>query len=232
MRNFKLTIEYDGANFSGWQTQAPGLRTVQNHLEEKMQRIFKSKVHCHASGRTDQGAHATAQTAHVKADTDLKPEVIQRALNAFLDRDVAIVKVEEAPLGFHAQRDVKTKTYRYTILNRPSPSALWRTRAFFYPDKLNVTAMRKAAAAFTGKQDFKAYQSKSQRSKIKNTVRTVDSITISKQGEFIHITITADGFLYQMVRNIVGKLISVGSGGKIAAKTVPSHGLCLIAVRY
>ncbi len=240
-------MEYDGIGFSGWQTQAEGLRTIQNHLEEKLERIFKKKIHCQASGRTDSGVHALGQTAHFKVDTDIEPALIHKALNSFLDRDLSVVKVSEVPLDFHAQRDVKSKTYRYTLLNRSYPSALWRDRAYFYPHKLNLPAMRKAANDLKGTHDFKSFQSASQRSRIKNTVRTITSLKIAKEGDLIHISITSDGFLYKMVRNITGALIAVGSGriqpGSVlkllkskerilAPRTAPSYGLCLMSVRY
>ena len=231
LRNFKMTLEYDGTGFSGWQTQFKGLRTIQNHLEEKLERIFKKKVHCQASGRTDSGVHALAQVVHFKTDTYITASLIQKALNVFLDRELSVVKIQEVPLDFHAQRDVTVKTYRYTILNRSYPSALWRDRAYFYPHPLDVSAMRKAAKHLTGKRDFKPYQSASQRSRIKNTVRTVKQLSIKKDGDLIHITITSDGFLYKMVRNITGALIAAGSGRQ-PARTAPSHGLCLISVKY
>jgi len=247
MRNFKLVLEYDGTAFCGWQTQAVGLRTVQNHLEEKLERIFKTKVHVQASGRTDSGVHALGQVAHFKVDTKIKTSLIHKALNTFLDRDLSVVKVTEVPLDFHAQRDVKTKTYRYTILNRPYPSALWRDRAYFYPHKLDLKAMRKAARDLTGTHDFKSFQSASERSKIKNTVRTINKLCIVKDKDLVHVSVTSDGFLYKMVRNIIGALIAVGSGriepGSVlkllkskervlAPRTAPSFGLCLISVRY
>ena len=247
MRNFKLTLEYDGTNFSGWQTQAEGLRTVQNHLEEQLGRIFKKKVHCQASGRTDSGVHAIGQVVHFKVDTDINVSLIHKALNAFLDKDLSVVKAEEMSLDFHAQKDVISKTYRYTILNRPYPSALWSNRAYFYPNPLNVSAMRKVANYLKGTHDFKSFQSASQRSKIKNTVRTINHLSIKKEGDLIHIDITSDGFLYKMVRNITGALIAVGSGRikhnqilkllnakerLLAPRTAPSFGLCLISVRY
>ena len=140
-------------------------RTIQNHLEENLKKIFKKKIHCQASGRTDSGVHAKAQVAHFKVDTSLKTSLIQKALNIFLDRDLAITKIQDVPLSFHAQNDVKNKTYRYTILNRPYPSALWRDRAYFYPYPLNLTAMRKTAKQIKGTHDFKPYQSASQRSR-------------------------------------------------------------------
>lgn len=247
MRKFKLTLEYDGAGFCGWQTQAQGLRTVQNHLEEQIERIFKRKLHCHGSGRTDSGVHALGQVAHFKVDTALKPALIQRALNSFLDKDLAVLKVQEVPLNFDAQYSVKSKTYRYTILNRPHPSALWRDRAWFYPGRLNVAAMRRAARLLKGCHDFKAFQSASQRSNLTDTVRTVYRLTVTKEGELVHITVAANGFLYKMVRNIVGALVAVGEGGlspqglgeflkgkarASAPKTAPSWGLCLMSVKY
>ncbi len=247
MRNFKIIVEYDGKEFSGWQTQAPGFRTVQAHLEEKLERIFKQKVHVQASGRTDSGVHAIGQVGHFKVDTKIDAPLIFKALNSFLDRDVSIISVEEVSTDFHAQRDVKTKTYRYTILNRAAPSALWRDRAYFFPDKLNLVSMRKAASILRGTHDFKSFQSASQRSHIKNTIRTINSLTITKEGDLIHISIASDGFLYKMVRNIVGALIDVGRGSltpgdvlkllkakdrKLASPTAPSWGLCLMSVRY
>ncbi len=247
VRNFKLTLEYDGAAFCGWQTQAPGFRTIQSHLEDKVARIFKQRIHCHASGRTDSGVHAEAQVVHFMVNTALEPTLIHKALNNFLDKDLTVSKVEEVPLDFHSHKSAKGKTYRYTILNRPYPSALWRDRAFFYPGKLNLSLMRKAALFVKGKHDFKGFQSAAERSKRTNTTRTISNLTIKKDGDLIHITITGDGFLYKMVRNIIGALIAVASGRlpldtvqkilagkdrKLAPKPVPSRGLTLMEVRY
>lgn len=246
MRNFKLTLEYDGYEFSGWQFQ-PGQRTIQGHVQEKLERIFKKKVNCIASGRTDTGVHALGQVAHFKVETAMKSKQIQKALNAFLDRDVAVVKIQEVPLDFHAQYSVKNKTYRYTLLNRKYPSAFWRNRAYFYPYKLNLSLMRRAASKIKGKHDFKCFQAASERSKIKDTVRTISQLTITTEGDFIHISVTSNGFLYRMVRNIVGTLLAVGSqklpvetvselikakNRKLSPPTAPGHGLCLMAVRY
>lgn len=246
MRNFKLTLEYEGTHFCGWQFQ-PKFRTVQGHLEEKLGRIFKKKIHCHASGRTDSGVHALAQVAHFKADTVIDPSLIHRALNGFLDRDLSVINVEEVPADFHSQRSVKSKTYRYTILNRLYPSALWRHRAYFYPQKLNVAGMRKAARFFKGKHDFKTFQAASRPIRPVNTTKTVSRITVTEDGDFIHITITADGFLHKMVRNIVAVLLGVGNGKipvdsipdmikardrKLLPKAAPGHGLCLMSVKY
>ncbi len=246
-RNFKLTLEYEGTHFCGWQFQPNGLRTVQGHLEEKLARIFKRKINCHASGRTDSGVHAAAQVAHFKAHTDMPAVIIHKALNDFLDRDLSVLKLQEVPHAFHSQYSVKNKTYRYTILNRKSPSALMRDRAYFYPYPLDVTLMRKAARALKGKHDFKAVQGASLKARKTSTVKTITKIAVEQDSDFIYITITADGFLHKMVRNIVGVLIAVASGKipsdgiaailkrgdrKLLPKTVPGHGLCLMAVRY
>ena len=245
-RNFKLTLEYDGTHFCGWQFQ-PAFRTVQGHLEEKLARIFKKKVHCHASGRTDSGVHALAQIAHFKVYTAIKPSLIHKALNDFIDRDLSVLKVEEVSVNFHSQYHVKNKTYRYTILNRVSPSALWRDRAYFYPQKLNVSWMQKAACDLKGRRDFKAFQGASGKTKETSTVKTIQAISVKKENDFIHITITADGFLYRMVRNIVGALIKVGlaritaeefkkvlesCSRSAAPNTALAHGLYLKKVYY
>lgn len=246
MRNFKLTFEYDGANFAGWQFQ-PGQRTVQGHVQEKLPIIFKKHINCIASGRTDSGVHALGQVIHFKVETHMKPAQIKRALNAFLDKDVVVVKAQEVPLDFHAQYSVKDKTYRYTILNRAYPSAIWHKKASFYPQKLNIAAMKRAARDFKGKHDFKSFQAASEVSKVKNTVRTISRLTVVKEKDFIHITITCNGFLYRMVRNIVGTLLAVG-GKKLPSNIVPKllkakdrklapptahpDGLYLVKVRY
>jgi tRNA pseudouridine38-40 synthase len=245
-RNFKMTLEYEGTHFCGWQFQ-PEFRTVQGHLQEKLARIFKKKVNCHASGRTDSGVHALKQVAHFKIHTAMKTSIIHKALNDFLDRDLSVLRVEEVPLSFHSQYHVKNKTYRYTILNRPSPSALWRDRAYFFPQKLNVNLMRRAARHLKGQHDFKAFQGAAGQAKASSTVKTIQGINVVKQNDFIHITVTADGFLHKMVRNIVGVLMAVGcdkispdkipqflknKDRKALPKTVPGHGLCLMTVRY
>ena len=247
MRNFKLTLEYDGALFSGWQTQEGSIRTVQAHLEEKLERIFKIKIHCIGSVRTDTGVHAVGQVVHFRVDTAMKTVQIQKALNAFLDKDVSVLKVQDVPLNFHAQYHVKSKTYIYTILNRKYPSALWRDRAYFYPYKLNLSLMRKAAGHIKGKKDFKSFQAAAQASPVKTSVRMINKLSISKEKNFIRITVSSNGFLYKMVRNIVGTLLAVGSGQissdkvpkllkakdrKLAPATAPAHGLCLVCVKY
>ncbi len=247
LRNFKLTLEYDGTNFCGWQIQKNGERTVQGELEKACAIIFKFPIKVTASGRTDSGVHAAGQVVNFKAETRMKPLEIQKAINSRLPPDAAITAVKEVPDEFHPQYSVKEKTYRYTILNRATRSAFLRNHTYFYPYPLNVGLMRKAAKALVGKHDFKSFQAHDPLRADRNSVRTIKKLAIKKQGDLLHIEVTANGFLYKMVRNIAGTLIAVGAKQipaatipKIlksknraqAADTAPAHALILMKVKY
>ncbi|MBI4309955.1 MAG: tRNA pseudouridine(38-40) synthase TruA [Candidatus Omnitrophica bacterium] len=247
MRNFKLTIEYDGTSFCGWQIQKNGERTVQGEFEKSCALIFKQDIKAIASGRTDSGVHAAGQVVSFKAYTRMKPAEIQKALNSRLPPDIAVIAAKEVKADFHAQYSVKEKTYRYTILNLPYRSAFLRQRAYFYPYSLDLSLMRRAARDIKGRHDFKSFQAHDPLRADCGTVRTIKRLNIKKEGDLVHIDVTADGFLYKMVRNIVGTLIASGSGQlpadiipKIlkakdrdkAGDTAPAHGLCLMSVRY
>jgi tRNA pseudouridine38-40 synthase len=247
MRNFKITFEYDGAEFAGWQTQAQGERTVQGDLEAVLLKVFKQPLRVIASGRTDSGVHAQGQVGSFKADTRMKPLEIQRALNSLLPTDIAVLEAKEVKSDFHAQYSVKEKTYRYIVLNRKYRSVFLRDRVYFYPYPLNITLMRKAAKYLIGRQDFKSFQAYDPRRAQRQTVRTIKKIMIKKEGDLIYIDVTADGFLYKMVRNITGTLLAIGSGQlpqdempkilkaknrKAAWDTAPAEGLCLMTVKY
>ncbi|HLF18474.1 MAG TPA: tRNA pseudouridine(38-40) synthase TruA [Candidatus Omnitrophota bacterium] len=247
MQNYKLTIEYDGTDFSGWQIQTPSQRTVQGEIQAALYKIFKQKITPLGSGRTDSGVHALGQVANFKINTSLKVKIIQKALNAHLPKDIAILKVQKVDEAFHAQYSAKSKTYRYTIFNGPIRPALYRNHCFHYPFKLNVALMKKEAKALVGRHDFKSFQASDTSRKEKTTVRTVKGISIKKSKNFITINIEADGFLYKMVRNIVGTLLKLGSGQaeegslkKILAQknrtaafeTAPAQGLTLVKVIY
>ncbi len=244
---FKVTFEYDGAGFCGWQTQGQGERTVQGVLEAVLSKVFKKPVKVIASGRTDSGVHAQGQVVSFKADTHMKPLEIQRALNSLLPADIAVHEAKEVKNDFHARYSVREKTYRYTVLNRKYRSVFLRDRTFFYPYPLNISNMRKAAKHLIGRHDFKSFQAYDPRRAKRRTVRTIKKIAIKKEGDLVHIDVTADGFLYKMVRNIVGTLVSIGSGQlppgdmprilkaknrKSAWDTAPAEGLCLMAVKY
>ncbi len=247
MRNFKLTLEYDGTAFNGWQVQSQGECTIQGELTQSLFQVFKQKVTVIASGRTDAGVHALGQVVHFKVKTRMAPYEIQKALTSFLPSDIVVVAAEEVDLDFHAQYSVKSKTYRYTILNRSYASALERNRCHFYPYSLNVSRMRREAKALIGKKDCKSFEAADRDRKKHTTVRTIKKVTVRKKGDWITIDIQADGFLYKMVRNIVGTLLEVGNGrlplGSIkrilaqkdrcqAGQTAQPQGLCLVEVRY
>ena len=247
MRNFKIIFEYDGAQFAGWQAQAQGERTAQGELEAVLLKVFKQPVKAIASGRTDSGVHARAQVVSFKADTRMKPLEIQRALNSLLPADIAVHETLDVKNDFHAQYSVKEKTYRYTVLNRKYRSVFLRDRVYFYPYPLNISNMRKAAKHLIGRHDFKSFQAYDPLRAERQTVRTIKKIAIKKEGDLIHMDVTADGFLYKMVRNIAGTLLAIGSGQlplgdmskilkaknrKSAWDTAPAEGLCLMAVKY
>ena len=195
---FKVTFEYDGAQFAGWQTQAQGERTVQGELEAVLLKVFKQPIKAIASGRTDSGAHARGQVISFKADTRMKPLEIQRALNSRLPADIAVHEVRQVKSDFHAQYNVKEKTYRYTVLNRKYASVFLRDRTFFYPYPLNISNMRKAAKYLIGRHDFKSFQAYDPRRAERRTKRTIKKIAIKKEGDLVHIDVTADGFLYKI----------------------------------
>jgi len=246
MRNIKLTIEYDGTDYFGWQIQNKRKsKTVQKTTEECLQKILQRRIKLIASGRTDAGVHAKAQVANFKTESSLSLEKLQKALNALLPVDIAITHIEEANLDFHSRFAAKSKTYRYTILNRPYRSVLLKDRAYFYPYPLDTKLMQRQARILLGRHNFKAFQASDKKGS--NSIRTIKKLKITKDKDLIYIDIEADGFLYNMVRNIVGTLIEIGrgkfSGGslrkimlskerRLAGPTLPAKGLCLVEVKY
>jgi len=252
MRNIKLTIEYDGTGFCGWQTQRvtktqghQDTRTVQEEIEKAAKKLFNKKINLIGAGRTDSGVHARAQAANFRVDSKLPLNNIKRGLNKFLPRSIAVTSAEEAPLKFHARFDAREKLYKYTIFNRKWRSPLSDKHAAFVSYDLDVAAMRKAAGYLVGKKDFKSFQAsdKSERS----SVKTVKRLDIKSRPPLIEIYIQADGFLYNMVRNIAGTLIEAGRGRlkpedvkeilrkkhrSSAGQTAPAKGLCLEEIIY
>ncbi len=251
MRNIKLTVEYDGTLFHGWQIQDKTKRTVQGEFEKAFKKIFKKeRIRLIGSGRTDSGVHALGQAANFKTKSKLELTEIIRALNANLPEDIAVVEAKEMSENFHAQYSAKSKVYRYAILNRPVRSALSRNYFYFFPSPLNVNLMRQEAEGLMGKKDFRSFMASDPAihdEKNKTTVRIMKNISIKRASDFIHIDIEANGFLYRMVRNIVGTLLDIGSGrlprGGIkkilalksrtaAGRTASAKGLCLMEVKY
>ncbi|MBZ0167095.1 MAG: tRNA pseudouridine synthase A, partial [Candidatus Omnitrophica bacterium] len=158
MANIKLTIEYDGTDFQGWQIQPKGSRTVQAVVRDTFFNIFGEKITLVGSGRTDSGVHAAGQVANFTTSVAKPPEEIRNALNARLPADIAILRAVRVADHFHAQFDAKTKTYRYTVLNRSVRSPLWEHRALLYPYPLDLTRMKKAVGVLTGQHDFSAFK--------------------------------------------------------------------------
>ncbi|MEE8317990.1 MAG: tRNA pseudouridine(38-40) synthase TruA [Candidatus Omnitrophota bacterium] len=247
MRNICLTIEYDGTRFCGWQRQTSRgrSRTVQEEIEKAAKKLFGKKIKLMGAGRTDSGVHAEGQVANFKVDSDLPLRNIKRGLNSLLPRDIAICSIEAKGPSFHARFDAKGKLYRYTILNKKERSPLWKRYTTFCSYGLDINAMRKAARYFIGRKDFRSFQASDKRNG--NSVRTVKRLNLISKGSLIEIYIQADGFLYNMVRNIAGTLIDVGRGRiapeetrdilsktyrPAAGQTAPSKGLCLIKVFY
>jgi len=251
-RNIKLTIEYDGTNFNGWQIQRAGTRTIQGEIEKALHKIFNEKITLIGSGRTDSGVHALGQVANfLTHNTRLSTTEILNALNANLPEDISILKSEDVPQKFHAQYSAKRKTYRYCILNRKERCSIQRDFNTFIPYKLNLTAIQTEAKNLIGRKDFRAFTAANPAERNasieKNTVRTIYKFQIQKKGAYLYIDIEANGFLYKMVRNIVGTLLEVGSAKlskgsvkrillqkdrSLAGSTAPAKGLCLIKVTY
>lgn len=255
MRNIRLVIEYDGTNYAGWQVQK-NAKSVQATLESALKRIAGEKIRLVSCGRTDSGVHAQGHVANFKINSKIPLANLQRGLNSVLPRDIVIKKAEEVPLDFNSRYDAKSKVYRYTILNRSYPAALHRDYFYYVPYKLNLSAMKREAKCLLGKHDFKSFQAadKKERSSRKtygllrdSSIRTIKKLNIRKKDGFLEIFIEADGFLYNMVRNIVGTLVEIGRGRfkagsmkmilkaknrNLAGPTAPAKGLCLVEVKY
>ena len=245
MRNIKLVIEYEGTNYCGWQIQPNG-STVQQVLQETIARMTGHPVHLIGAGRTDAGVHALGQVANFHTSCRIPLEGFWRGLNGLLPKDIVVHSVEEVPLDFHAQFGAKGKTYRYQILNRPSPSAIYRNHCWHIPHPLDRAAMEEATRALIGRKDFSSFQGADPEPT--GSVREIFQAEWSTEDPpFLSFTISGSGFLKHMVRNVVGTLVEVGRGKSspedfiriIAAKdrraagmTAPPQGLFLVKVDY
>ena len=245
MRNIKLTIEYDGKEFNGWQKQ-PNKLNIQGNIEQAIKLVTAEEVQLFASGRTDAGVHAFGQLANFKTNSLIPIEKIPIALNTNLKRSIRIVEAEEVDERFHSRLSCKRKTYRYVINNSSCESAIYRNLETYIPIKLDVNKMKEAAKYFEGEHDFKSFKASGTSSK--SSVRIIYELEIlEKANDRIYIEVTGNGFLYNMVRIISGTLVDVGLG-KIkpeeiqeiidckdrnkAGKTLPAHGLFLMNVEY
>jgi tRNA pseudouridine38-40 synthase len=244
MRNIKLIIEYDGTNYAGWQVQPNGL-AIQQVMEEALARILGAPARLHSSGRTDAGVHARGMVAAFRTDREIPLRAFSDGVNALLPADIAVKDAAEMPLEFHPRFDATGKRYRYTIYNGGRRSPLSRLYAWHLRGRLDVAAMAEGARHFVGEHDFAAFRTTG--CAAKTTVRRVDAVTLSEEGDFIHLDVTGSGFLRNMVRIMAGTLVEVGRGrlspGVVAAlltgddavdpgATAPPHGLCLMEVFY
>lgn len=245
MQNYKLTLCYDGTRYRGWQKQGNTAQTVQGKLETLLSRALEQPIEIAGSGRTDAGVHARMQVCSFRADTDKSCAELLALLREYLPEDIGALALEEAPPRFHARLSCTEKSYLYRIWNSGAPNVFERKYLYRYPGALDTDAMRRAAQALIGEHDFTAFCSN--RHMKKSAVRTLKSIEIDRQGDELRILLTGNGFLYNMVRIIVGTLIEAGRGErdadniaaalqsrdrKNAGFTAPAQGLCLWDVRY
>ena len=210
MPRFRLTLEYDGAPFVGWQRQENGV-SVQETLEQAIFAMTGERALAHGAGRTDAGVHATGQVAHVDLSRDWGPFRLAEGLNAHLvPNPVAVVKAERAADDFDARRSARGRFYVYRIVNRRAPLTFDRGRAWAVKQRLDVEAMREAARALVGRHDFTTFRDT--QCQAKSPVRTLDRLDVGQEGEAIVFEVAALSFLHRQVRSMVGSLVDVGAG--------------------
>ncbi|MGI9515529.1 MAG: tRNA pseudouridine(38-40) synthase TruA [Pirellulaceae bacterium] len=248
MRYLKLTIAYDGTDYVGWQVQPNGV-SIQQRLEEAWQNVTRESIRIIASGRTDAGVHALGQVCSLTTESALPVERIQAALNAHLPADIRVSRIDQAAVNFHAIRDARFKTYRYQLQSGPLVDLFSRRYCWFVRGELDIAAMQAAAGYLIGTHDYSSFEATG--APRQDSIRTITHLDVcarQRHGfEFMDVEITADGFLYNMVRNIVGTLVITGQGkqetdwvtsvlaGKdrsLAGATAPAHGLFLVSVAY
>lgn len=209
VKNFKVILQYEGTRYQGWQKQRSTENTIQGKLEALLTRMAGESVEVHGSGRTDAGVHAYGQVISFLCDTDKTPEEIRDYMNRYLPEDIGVIEVKEAAERFHARLNATGKVYRYRVLNSNLPHIFERRYVAVYPEKLDVEAIGRAMEYLKGTHDFKAFTSK--KNGKKSTVRTVEEIRLERSGEEWQFTFKGDGFLYHMVRIMVGTLLEIGS---------------------
>ena len=245
MKNYKMTVRYDGTRYNGWQRQGNTPNTIQGKIEDILSRMTGHSVEIHGSGRTDKGVHALAQTANFKIDTEMTAAEIMEYINRYLPEDIGIIELSEADERFHSRLCVKSKTYVYRIWNSDIPNVFGHKYMYTVRGALDIEKMRETAAKFLGTHDFLPFSSLKKHKK--STVRTIYDISVEKDGAEIRITVTGSGFLYNTVRIISGTILEAGmlrrtpesvlecfeSGSREkAGETLPAKGLTLLRVDY
>jgi tRNA pseudouridine38-40 synthase len=244
MPRIRLTLQYQGSRYHGWQVQ-PGQPTIQGTIQDALGKIASAPVSLVASGRTDSGVHALAQVAHFDTERVLSMDTWPKAINANLPDDIVVLAAALVDDRFHARYLAEGKHYCYRILNRPMRCPFRRDRAWHVPQALDVAAMSKAAQHLTGDHDYTSFRASGCGADTPN--RTVHRIDVRSDGDEIVFEVTGRGFLKQMVRNLVGTLVEVGHGRQVpawaaqvltardrcaAGPTAPAHGLTLVSVDY
>lgn len=244
MKNYKITIQYDGTRYNGWQKQGNTKNTIQQKFENILEKMCGQEVEIFASGRTDAGVHAQGQTANFKCETQMSLGEIMDYMNKYLPDDIVVTSIKTVDERFHSRLNAVSKTYEYSVATR-KPDVFIRKYVFVAEKIPNVEKMRKGAELLLGKHDFKGFSSVGRTKK--STVRIINSIDITENDGIIKIRINGNGFLYNMVRIISGTLLEIGTGDlqlqrieevfkdkdrELAGKTLPACGLKLIEVFY
>lgn len=245
MHNICCTVEYDGTDFYGFQRQSE-LVTVQGVIEKALSRLTRAATTIHGAGRTDAGVHARGQVFNFKTETNIPVERWPMALNSRLPDTVVVTGARRVPDDFHARISAGDKVYEYNVRNAPLPSVFTDRFALHVRQPLDVRRMEAAAASLVGRHDFGAFRATGS-TPVRSTVRNLTRLDVQQEGPMITMTAQADGFLYHMMRNIVGSLLLVGQGKRepewlkdvlrsgrreLAGPTAPARGLCLVAVKY
>jgi len=244
IRKIKLTVQYDGSRYSGWQIQ-PGERTIQGELVEALSNLVGVRTYVHGASRTDAGVSALGQVALFEIESPIPTENFADAINDRLPHEIVVTSAEEAPRGFDLLGGVKSKLYRYTIYTGRYRPVLRLNQCWHISKKLDAGAMNRAAQMFVGTKDFKSFASAADRRE--SSVRTIFSCDVTAEDKWIYVNVEGDGFLYNMVRNIVGTLVEVGVGRwkpekmneileaknrTAAGRLAPPQGLCLMWIKY
>lgn len=243
MRNLKVTIQYNGKNYCGWQKQPDSLG-IQGTIENAIYEITKEKIKITGSGRTDAGVHALGQVANFKLESKIPTKNLPNALNAKLPKDISIIDCIEVDEEFHSRYSAKRKRYRYLIYNSSYRNPIYKDMSYHVKYDLDLKKMCEEAKSLIGEHDFKGFMSSG--SSVNDTIRTIYDITLQKQDNLIILEVEGNGFLYNMVRIIVGTLVDIGRGRikeslkniidskerGMCGHTAPAHGLFLKKVDY
>ena len=253
MKHFRITLQYDGSRYDGWQKQGNTDNTIQGRIEALLTKLFEQQVEIQGSGRTDAGVHALGQVASFSVNTDIGPAKVMGRMNTFLPKDIIVIDCRLTDARFHARLNAKSKTYIYRIVTGDVRPVFGRQYVLWHSDPLDIGSMRQAAECLIGEHDYKSFLGN--RHYKKSTVRTIESITITddviKAGETefpeIVIAFKGNGFLPNMVRILTGTLLEIGEGVRtpkdmesiltgcdraLAGPTAPAHGLTLLKVEY